>query len=141
MLSEVNEIEDERLIHDIVLAVHETWNQWDQPARASLFAGDADFTNVRGNTFRGRGEILAFHQSELMVGMFMGSHSKPTSVEIKFIKPDVAAVDCRWEMTGSRYPDGREWPFRQGIIVMLMVKEKGEWVIKVFHAMELPLAT
>ena|SRR6185369_3703991 len=129
---------DEKAIRKIVSELHETWNRYDQEARAALFAEDADFTNVRGMRFHGRTEILEFHQSPLMIGMFKGSRSTPTEVKVRFIKSDVASADCRWEMTGSKYPDGSDWAFRKGLMGILLTKANEKWLIKVIYVMELP---
>ena len=66
------------------------------------------------------------------------THQKITETKIRFITPDVAAVDARWEMTGARRVDGQEVPFRKGLLNFIITRSDSEWLIKVMHNMNLP---
>jgi hypothetical protein len=57
---------------------------------------------------------------------------------VRFFKPDVAAVDVKWEVTGRIDADGKALPIMKGIMVWTMTKEKGQWLIKVMHNVSLP---
>src|SRR5271170_7576829 len=76
------------------------WNTHDAHLFATAFALDADFTNVRGVGASGRGNIEQFH-AQVFQKMFMQSHLTAEVKRIRFLKPDVAVVDVRWEMTGA----------------------------------------
>src|SRR5437870_3478983 len=65
---------------------------------------------------------------------------KMTKTKIRFIKPDVAAVDAWWEMTGAKTREGKEIPLRQGLLNFVMTKEGGRWFITVMHNMDLPVS-
>lgn len=61
-----------------------------------------------------------------------------TGIKIRFIRPDVAAVDVRWEMIGAKASDGQEIPLRKGLLNFIMTKECDKWLIMVMHNMDLP---
>jgi uncharacterized protein (TIGR02246 family) len=113
------------------------WNRHDATAFAALYAEDADFTNVFGMSAHGRGQIEAFH-APIFRTMFRDSQLNATETRIRFIRPDVAAVDIRWEMTGARDPMGKEWPQRHGLLNLIATEAGGQWAITVLHNMDLP---
>jgi uncharacterized protein (TIGR02246 family) len=61
----------------------------------------------------GRAEIEKFH-APMFATRFKDTHLKITNSKIRFIKPDVAAVDGWWEMTGAKTQEGKEIPLRRG---------------------------
>ena len=65
---------------------------------------------------------------------------KIDDVKVRFIKPDVAAVDEWWEMTGARDRNGQEIPLRKGLLNLVMTKQDAQWVISVMHNMDLPVS-
>jgi uncharacterized protein (TIGR02246 family) len=122
-----------RVLADFVGA----WNKHDARAFSLVFAEDADFTNVRGVSAHGRIEIEKFHAPRFAT-RFKATHQTITGVKIRFIKPDVAAVDARWEMTGAKSPEGKELALRKGLLNFVMTKEGGKWLITLMHNMDLP---
>lgn len=121
----------------VVSSLVEAWNRHDAQAFAAPFAPDADFTNVFGMHARGREAIAQFH-APIFATMFKESRLAATETRTRPIRPDVAAVDLRWEMTGARGPDGVPWPRRRGIINMVLASDGGDWSIAVMHNMDLP---
>jgi uncharacterized protein (TIGR02246 family) len=115
----------------------EAWNRHDAKAFSMVFAEDADFTNVRGTSAHGRDEIEKFH-APLFATRFKDTNQKITEIKIRFIKPDVAAVDARWEMTGAKGADGQAIPLRKGLLNFVMTKQGDKWLITVMHNMDLP---
>ena len=115
----------------------EAWNRHDAKAFSMVFAEDADFTNVSGLSAHGRAEVEKFHAPRFAT-TFKDTHQKMTETKIRFIKPDVAAVDARWEMTGAKSADGRDIPLRKGLLNFVMTKEGGKWFITVMHNLGLP---
>ncbi|HJS90853.1 MAG TPA: SgcJ/EcaC family oxidoreductase [Steroidobacteraceae bacterium] len=87
---------EETSIRDVLAAFIEARNKHDAYAFSMLFAEDADFTNVRGIGAHGRTEIAAFH-APVFATVFIDSHQKIVDERIRFIKPDVAAVDAWWQ--------------------------------------------
>jgi uncharacterized protein (TIGR02246 family) len=87
-------------IRAVLAALVEAWNQHDAQIFSVVFAEDADFTNVRGMSAHGRADIAKFHVP-VFATVASVSQLKIVDSRIRFIKPDVAAVDARWEMTGK----------------------------------------
>jgi uncharacterized protein (TIGR02246 family) len=112
------------------------WNAHDAHLFASAFAHDADFTNVRGVGASGRDQIEQFH-AQAFEKMFMYSHQTADVKKIRFLKPDVAAVDVRWEMTGALTPEGIPAPTRNGLLALVFTSSAGHWLITVMHNTDL----
>jgi uncharacterized protein (TIGR02246 family) len=132
-----NREQDEKGIKQVLTAFVEAWNRHDAKAFSMLFAEDADFTNVRGMSAHGRTEVEKLHAPRFATN-FKDSNQKITETKIRFIAPDVAAVDARWEMTGAKGQDGQEIPLRKGLLNFIMTRSSGQWLIMIMHNMDLP---
>lgn len=132
----ISNSEAEQAAKQIVDSLVDAWNVHDAHAFAAIFAQSADFTNVFGMEARGREAIEQFHRPMFQT-MFRDSRLVATDTRIRLIRPDVAALDVRWAMTGARDPDGNEWPDRRGLINMVVTCEQGVWSIETMHNMEL----
>jgi uncharacterized protein (TIGR02246 family) len=130
---------DEASIHQVLAEFIGAWNLHDANAFSMVFAEDADFTNIRGMNAHGRTNIDSFH-APVFRTLFKDSYQKITRSTIRFIRPDVAAVDAWWEMTGSTSPSGQPIPLRKGLLNFVMTRSGGKWVITVMHNMELAVA-
>jgi uncharacterized protein (TIGR02246 family) len=128
---------DEQAIHSVMDSFMDAWNRHDAKAWTAVFTEDADFTNVFGVSARGRSDIEQFH-AKVFATVFKDSHQKYTAIKTRFIRPDVAAVDVHWEMTGSTDPAGNPVPLRQGLLNFTMTKSHDKWQIAVMHNMNLP---
>jgi uncharacterized protein (TIGR02246 family) len=114
----------------------DAWNKHDAKAFSMVFAEDADFTNVGGNSKHGRIEIEKHHEPSFKT-KWKDSHQKIIKSKIRFIKSDVAAVDAWWELTGIKGPEGQDMPPRKGLLNFIMTKNNGTWLITVMHNMDL----
>lgn len=130
---------DDEEIRKVLASFIEAWNKHDAKAFSMVFAEDADFTNVRGTSAHGRTEVEKFH-APLFATRFKDTNQKMTNIKIRFIKPDVAAVDAWWEMTGAQGPDGQDIALRKGLLNFIMTKEGDKWFIKVMHNMDLAVS-
>lgn len=130
---------DEIDIRDALRGFAEAWNRHDAEAFSMAFAEDADFTNVLGLSAHGRTKIAQFH-APIFATMFKDSALKIDDIKVRFLKPDVAAVDEWWEMRGARDRNGREISLRKGLLNLVMTKQGARWVISVMHNMDLPIA-
>ena len=128
--------QDEKGIKQVLTAFVEAWNHHDAKAFSMVFAEDADFTNVRGMSAHGRAEVEKFHAPRFATN-FKDSNQKIAEIKIRFITPDVAAVDARWEMTGAKGPDGQDIPLRKGLLNFIMTRSSGQWLIMIMHNMDL----
>lgn len=85
----------------------------------------------------GRTEVEKVHAS-IFAKNFKDTHQTMTDTKIRFITPDVAAVDATWEMTGAKGPDGQEIPLKKGLLNFIMTRSSDRWLITVMHNMDLP---
>jgi uncharacterized protein (TIGR02246 family) len=131
-----NREQDEKGIKQVLTGFVEAWNRHDAKAFSMVFAEDADFTNVRGMSAHGRAEVEKFHAPRFAANL-KDSNQKITETKIRFITPDVAAVDARWEMTGAKGPDGQDIPLRKGLLNFVMTRQAGQWLITVMHNLDL----
>jgi uncharacterized protein (TIGR02246 family) len=132
-----SEDKDRAAIAQTVDRFRDAWNTHDGHAFALTFAEDADFTNVAGVHAGGRANVEAFH-APVFAGIFKESHQTDKVRSVRFLKPDLAAVDIDWEMTGAKFPDGRPRPYRKGLLNWVMAKQTdGSWLILVMHNTDL----
>ena len=95
----------QRAIDKLVSDTTAAWNRHDAAAFAAAFAEDAEFTNVFGMVQSGRAGIEGAH-APIFKTMFKDSQLTATGTRVRMIRPDVAAVDVRWKMSGARDPAG-----------------------------------
>ena len=127
---------DEQSIVALINRFVDGWNRHDAKGFAAVFAEDADSTNWRGEGASGRSKIEEFH-APMFATIFKNSHQSYKAIRTRFIRPDVAAVDVHWEMTGATDPQGNPRPDRQGLLSFVMAKNAGEWQIVVMHNLDL----
>lgn len=127
---------DEAAIRTILATYEEAWNRHDARAFSLIFAPNAEFTNVRGVVYHGRAGIEKAH-APLFGTQFAQSHQQTTAVRMRFLRPDLAAVDVRWTMTGALNRQGSPRPKVQGLRNMILMKRRKAWSIVIFHNMEI----
>ncbi len=131
---------DEQQIKQVVAQFEGFWNRHEFSRTAELHTEDSVDVNVVGqrSTHTEIANLPPWFQKA-----FGGSTLHSTVVWIKFLKPDLAAVDVGWDMTGSRCPDGSDdaktQTYRKGLMSLIMTKQSGPWLIAVFHNMDLPV--
>jgi uncharacterized protein (TIGR02246 family) len=115
------------------------FSRHDAQAVAATFSEDADFTNMRGNHSRGRPEI-----EKWFAGLFRGNLKDAVRTDtvrsVRLFSPELAAVDADSVIHGTKSPDGSELPARNGLMVLLAIKQNGRWQIATFHEEEYPPA-
>jgi len=119
---------DETEIRAIEMGLQEAWNHHDMKAWANLFTEDADFVNVAGWWWKGRGEIEKKH-TEIHAYIFRDSTLTIGEVQTKFLTPEIAIVHVLWSLTGNRNPDGSDGQPRKGIFTQVLQKQNGKWLI------------
>lgn len=127
---------DQQEVAAVVDRFMDAWNHHDAKAFAAVFAEDADFTNWRGTGASGRSKIEEFH-APMFATIFKNSHQHYSAIKTRFIRPDVAAVDVHWEMTGALDAQGNPRPDRLGLLNFVMAKNDGRWQILVMHNLDL----
>jgi uncharacterized protein (TIGR02246 family) len=104
------------------------WNAHDMRKFAELFTEDADFVNVIGLWWHGRSEIQKAHEA-LHATRMKDSHLAATDTAVRVLKPNVAVIHVRWELTGDTGTDGVTQPPRHGILSLVTVRAGGKWLI------------
>jgi uncharacterized protein (TIGR02246 family) len=102
---------------------------------ASFFLEDGDFTNVYGLSLHGS-KAVQDRFEKLFSGPLKDAHRTASVQHIRFIKPDVAAVDATWELVGAKAENGSESPVRKGMFTWVMVKQNGRWSFAVAYEFE-----
>lgn len=101
---QVSHEEDERDVRALVAAYNAARDQEDPKAIGALFTPDADQLVSSGEWRRGREELVA--------GMLRSSQTNPgertlTVETVRFLAPDIAVADARYEITGADDGDTR----------------------------------
>ena len=138
--SAAGDLQAEQGISKVLADFLAAWNKHDARAFSLVFAEDADFTNVAGISAHGRAEVEKFHAPRFAT-TFKDTHQTVTETKVRFIRPDVAMVDARWEMTGAKNPQGQDVGLRTGLLTFVMTKEGNGWFITVMHNMNLPASS
>ena len=129
---------DETAVKALVVRFGDAFNAHDPKAFAATFAEDADFTNWVGQSAHGRAEIETFHIPILTL-VYKNGVQKITDTQVRFIRPDVAAVDVRSDVTGGKTFDGKDLSQVKFLLNWTVTKEPdGRWLIKVMHNTRLP---
>ena len=127
---------DRSAITKAVQGYMDAWNTHDIHAVGMTYAIDCDFVNNFGDVTHGRDGMEKVF-APFMSGPYSETHQTGTVRSIRFLKPDVAAVDVDWEMTGAKNPDGTVRPTRKGIHSLIMTKQSdGAWLITIMHVHE-----
>lgn len=93
---------------------------------------DADFVNILGMRSTGAENIDKGLKQRRATAL---KNAKLTLLDfsIRFIRPDVAIVYERHNMTGFVNEAGETVPVQQELSIRVFVKEKGKWLISAFH--------
>ena len=130
---------DSAAIRQVVADFIDAFNHHDAHAWAMPLAEDGDFTNVTGLYLHGRKDFET-RFTELFATRLKSAHRTATVRHIRFISPDIAAVDADWELVGSKASDGSENPVRKGLFNFVMTRQNGHWVFAVFEESEFAVA-
>ncbi|QEC68726.1 SgcJ/EcaC family oxidoreductase [Panacibacter ginsenosidivorans] len=128
----------EQAINAVLERFTEAWNTHDAKAYANLFAVNADFTNVFGQTFHGRVAIEAQH-APIFATIFKDSRITSMKPTVRLIDQIFAAVDVTWTMSGAIDMIGNSWGDRKGLMNLVMKFDNDEWFILIMHNMDLPV--
>ena len=127
---------DRAAIEKTVQSYMDSWNTHNVHAVAMIYAEDCDFVNNFGDVTHGRAGMEAAF-GPFMTGVYSDTHQTGSVRSIRFLKPDVAAVDVDWEMTGAKNQDGTMRPTRKGMHNLIMTKQNdGSWLITLMHVHE-----
>ena len=105
------------------------WNNHNMDSMGTMLQNNVDFVNVAGVWLKGKSETIIDHKQKHLGIVFKNSIWTTDSVDIKFIKPDLAVIHLSWGLSGDNDPDGTPRKPRHGIFTWLVIKEKNNWKI------------
>jgi uncharacterized protein (TIGR02246 family) len=114
------------------------FNRHDPHGTAQAFVEDADMVSLAGIGYHGRKAIEA-HYVKTFSTTLTNANRTDTVKSIRFLSPEVAAVEDAYEIVGStsKTPgDNSVVPPRRGIFPLIYVKQNGQWLIAVSHEIE-----
>jgi uncharacterized protein (TIGR02246 family) len=97
-------------------------------AFALRFAPGAEFVNVVGPWWKGRGEIEKAHAS-MHATMFRQSRLTMADLSIRFPLGSVAIARSRWILEGHVSPEDAPLPARKGILLDVLRRGPAAWSI------------
>jgi len=128
---------DSAAIKQVCAEFSESFTRHDAHGVAMTFAEDGDFANMRGAHSHGRADI-----EKWFTGLFRGnlkdSVRTDTVRSIRFYAPEIAEAEAETVITGTKAADGSQIPPRKGLMIVLMMKTSGRWLIASFHEAEYP---
>ena len=102
------------------------WNNHNIDSLGGMLREDVDFVNLAGIWLKGKAATVKLlrqaHQTT-----FKSSIWETDSVEIRYVKPDLAILHIGWGVSGDVDPDGTSRKPRHGIFTWLVIKENGQW--------------
>jgi uncharacterized protein (TIGR02246 family) len=119
-------------IKQVVAGISGGWNNHDAKAMCAPLAEDVQWVNWRGEVLHSRKEVEDQHAT-LFAGIYKNTHRTDEVRTIRYLTPELAAVDDYWTMTGAKTREGTDWPYRAGYVDYLMAKRGGSWVVIVSH--------
>jgi uncharacterized protein (TIGR02246 family) len=139
---------DEEAVRKVVNGFAEAWNRHDMNAFGALFTPDADFVAVRGTHWKGRESIQLNHAfthgtipadsagvtlPQSAYGIFKASNLTFKQIDVRFLRKDVAVAHVQTELQGDAHAKGP----RHTLLVMILSKENGRWLIAVAQNTEI----
>ena len=123
---------DEESIRRVVAEMTDGFNRHDARAATRMYAPEADFVSVRGETAAGARKI-----EEKLAAIFAtragGAVLTTLDVKVRFVRPDVALVHVLNELDGLVAPDGEKLPAHRELSLRVFVKDGGAWRVSAFH--------
>src|SRR5262245_14936985 len=110
--------------HALVAEMIARWNAKDAASFAELFADDADFTDVIGQTARGRRALERQHVCPFTHNM-REAVLTADSVEVRPLGADAAVVLLKWTTTRNLSLDGGPVPPRKGTMQLVVQRLDG----------------
>jgi uncharacterized protein (TIGR02246 family) len=108
------------------------WNNHNMDSMGTMLMEGVDFVNVAGVWIKGKAAAIRQHKLVHQT-MFKSSVWTTDSVEIKYVKPDLAILHIGWGISGDFDPDGTPRKPRHGIFTWVVVKDKGQWQLLAVH--------
>ena len=137
---------DSAAINKLYADFNDSVNNHDAHAFAMLFTEDADLLQGANNT-HGR-DAIEQHLASLFSGRAKNLHrdvgdlsheTLTPATGIRFLRPDMAAVYGEYDQRGLMSEAGAPIPPSRGFYDWIVVKQKGRWLISVWHESNIPM--
>ena len=129
---------DSAAVKQVFTDFYENFSRHDARATAMTFAADGDFTNMFGVHIHGR-KAIEERFASLFTGGLRAAHRTDTVRSIRFFTPQVAFVDADTVIIGTKATNGSDIPLRKGLMIVVLTKQNGRWLISNFHEAEFPV--
>lgn len=113
------------------------FKQQDPHLLAMTFTEDSDHTNMFGLHEHGRSEIEKRY-THLFSTTLKGAMRSDRFKDAHFYTPNLALVEAETVISGTKKEDGSVGPVRKGLMILIMQKQGGNWLIDNFHEAEYP---
>lgn len=124
--------DDDAAIRAAVDSFTDGWNNHDAHQMTSCVADNVDWIAWTGGVTHGRAGVESGHRGNF-ANIYKNTHRLDTVRSIQYLGPDLASVDFTWTMTGAKYRDGSDWPYRAGYVNWLMARRDGRWLVIISH--------
>jgi uncharacterized protein (TIGR02246 family) len=126
----VSQSEDETAIRALYTQLMDGWNKGSAEVFSATFVNDGHLIGFDGMHFKGRDEIIAFHQP-LFDKWLKGTQLVGEVESVRFLSPHVALMHARGGtvMRGKSRPS----PERDSIQTLVAVKRDSDWRLAAFQ--------
>ena len=127
---QASQSDDEVAVRALYTQLMDGWNKGSGEAFAAPFAEDGHLIAFDGTHFKGRDEIVSFHQP-LFDKWLKGTRLVGKVESVRFLSPDVALMNALGGtvMRGKSRPA----PERDSIQTLVAIKRNGEWRLAAFQ--------
>jgi uncharacterized protein (TIGR02246 family) len=124
---------DMAALHLLTVKWEHYWNSHNMDSMGKLLSQKVDFVNVAGQWLRDRTAAVNDHKQKHLGIVFKNSVWITDSVDIRYVKPDLAILHIGWSIKGDNDPDGTPRKPRSGIFTWVVSKERKEWRLLAVH--------
>ncbi len=131
---------DENAIRKLYATYDRVWDSGDAHQLGALWAADADHVEPDGRMLSGRAAIENALAARL-AGDLKGTQSKQQVESIRFLTPEIAAVDTTYIVAGAHDAAGKALPAMHGRYLDIWQKRDGVWQIVLDRPVNAPAAS
>jgi uncharacterized protein (TIGR02246 family) len=113
---------------DVASLFAQAWNAHDMKTFAPTLADDADWVTVTGARYKGRADIQGYLDRE-QTGWAKTTSMNTSSVAVRELDANAAAVHFNWEITGIIGRDGQPAPPAKGTNLFVLSKQGSDWKV------------
>jgi uncharacterized protein (TIGR02246 family) len=122
-------VDDERMVSDLIAVLENAWNRGDGSAFAQPFAQDADFVNIRGEHFRTREVIAKGHQG-IFNTIYKGSVVRFQVTGVRAIAKGILLAHVKAALKAPTGPLAGE---HRSLFTVVLAEGQDAWRIEAFQ--------